>query len=70
MVVEQENKCMKIHLDNYVKEVIETYSEYIKTSLGPKKVSISLCVAFKTEDVPELPDPTKQKHNRSFVAKL
>jgi hypothetical protein len=27
-------------------------------------------VAFKEEDVPELPDQTKQKHYHSFVAKL
>jgi hypothetical protein len=25
MVVEQDNKCIKIHLDNYVKEVIAEY---------------------------------------------
>ena len=31
---------------------------------------ISPGVAFKAKDVPELPDPLKQKYYRSFVAKL
>ena len=70
MVVEQDDKSIKIHLDNYVKEVITEYSTYIKKSLRPKKVPISPGVVFKPEDVPELPDPLKQKHYRSFVAKL
>ncbi len=64
MVVEQEGKCIEIHLDNYVKEVVAEYSGYIKTSLRPKKVPIFPGVAFKSEDVP---DPTKQKHYRSFI---
>jgi hypothetical protein len=46
MIVEQEEKCIKIHLDNYFKEVI------------------------KAEDVPELPNPTKQRHYRSCMEKL
>ena len=60
MVVEQDDKSIKIHLDNYVKEVIAEYSGYIKKSLRTKKVPISPGVAFMAEDVPELPDPTKQ----------
>jgi hypothetical protein len=70
MVVEQDDKAIKIHLDNYVKEVITEYSTYIKKSLRPKKVPISPGVVFKPEDVPKLPDPLKQKHYRSFVVKL
>ena len=38
--------------------------------MRPKKVPISPGVAFKAEDVPELPDPLKQKYYRSFVATL
>ncbi len=30
MVVEQEDKSIKVHLDNYVKEVIAEYKDYIK----------------------------------------
>ena len=57
MVVEQKGKPIKIHLDNYVKEVLAEYVDYIKRSLRPKKVLISPGVAFKAEDVPELPNP-------------
>ncbi len=70
MVVEQDDKSIKIHLDNSVKEVIAEYSNYIKKSLQPKKVPISQGAAFRAEDIPELPYPTKQKYYRSFVAKL
>jgi hypothetical protein len=35
MVVEQDDKCIKIHLDNYFKEFITEYSGYIKKSLRP-----------------------------------
>ena len=70
MVVEQKGKSIKIHFDNYVKEVVTEYSDYIKRSLRFKKVPISPGVAFKAEDVPELPDPLKQKIYRSFAAKL
>jgi hypothetical protein len=64
------DKCIKIHLDNYVKEVIAEYSGYIKKSLRPKKVQISPGIAFKAKDIPQLPYPTKRKYYRSFVAKL
>ena len=38
--------------------------------ISPKKVPISPGVVFKAEDIPESPDPRKQKQYRSFVAKL
>jgi hypothetical protein len=60
MVVEQSNKMIKIHLDNYVKAVAANYAEYIKKALSPKKMPISPDVAFKAEDVPELPNQLKQ----------
>ena len=68
MAVEQKDKSIKIHLDNYIKDVLAKYSDYIKKSLQPKKVPISPGMVFKAEDVPESPDP--QKKYRSFVAKL
>ena len=70
MVVEQSSKSIKIHLDNYVKDVVAEYAVYIKKPLRPKKVPISPGVAFKPEDVSELPDPLRQKYYSSFVAKL
>ena len=53
MVVEQNDKSIKIHLDNYVKDIVAEYSEYIQKSLRPKKVPVSPSVAFKAEDAPE-----------------
>ena len=38
--------------------------------MRPKKVPISPGVVFKAEDIPESPDPRKQKQYRPFVAKL
>ena len=70
MAVEQKDKSIKIHLDNYIKDVLMDYSAYIKKSLRPKKVPISPGVVFKAEDTPEVPNPRKQKQYRSFVAKL
>ena len=46
MAVEQKDKSIKIHLDNYVKDVLTEYSAYIKKSLRPKKVPISPGVVF------------------------
>ena len=66
MAVEQKGKSIKIHLDNYVKEVLAEYADYIKRSLRPMTVPISPGVAFKAEDVPELPDQLKQKNYRSL----
>ena len=56
-IVEQKGKSIKIHLDNYVKEILAEYADYIKRLLRPKKVPMSSGVAFKAEDVPELPNP-------------
>ena len=70
MAVEQKGKPIKIHLDNYIKDVLAEYSAYIEKSLRPRKVPISPGVVFKAEDVPGSPDPHKQKKYRSFVAKL
>ena len=70
MAVEQKGRSINIHLDNYIKDVVNDYSSYIKKSLRPKKVPISPGVVLKAEDIPESPDPRKQKQYRLFVAKL
>jgi hypothetical protein len=57
-------------LDNNVNKVIAEYLGYIKKILRPKKLLISPGVAYKAQDIPELPDQTKQKYYSSFVAKL
>ena len=46
---------IKIHRDNYVKDAVAEYAEYMKKALRPKKVPISPGVAFKPEDASELP---------------
>ena len=38
MAVEQKGKSIKIHLHNYIKDVLTEYSAYFKKSLRPKKV--------------------------------
>ena len=55
MVVEQSGKSIKIHLDNYVKDVVAEYAAFIKKALRPKKVLITPGSAFKDKDDPELP---------------
>ncbi len=70
MVFEQSDKSIKIHLDNYVKDVVAEYAEYaeyIKKALHSKKVPISPGVAFKAEDVPEIPDQSAYPEALSLV---
>ena len=59
MAVEQKGMSIKIHLDNYIQDVLTEYSAYIKRSLRPKKVPISPGVVFKAEDIPESPYPAR-----------
>ncbi len=68
--IKQSNRSMKLHLDNYVSEMLNEYKEYIKKSLRPKRVPISLGVFLRPEDSHTLQDPSKQKFYRSYVAKL
>ena len=46
MEVEQDNKTIKLHLDHYVQETLAEYKDYIKKSLRPKRVPISLGFFF------------------------
>ena len=70
MEVEQDDTGIKLHLDHYIQTVLSEYTEYIKKSLRPKKVPISPGVVLHLDQVPAVPDKLKQKHYRSFVAKL
>jgi hypothetical protein len=70
MEIEQSNRSIKLHLDHYVREMLNEYKTYIKKSLRPKRVPFSPGVVLRPEDSPTLPDPSKQKFYRSFVAKL
>ncbi len=72
MEIEQSNRLIKPHLDHYVREMLNDskYKAYIKKSLRPKRVPISSGVILRPENSLTLPDPSKQKIFRSFVAKL
>jgi hypothetical protein len=70
MEIEQSNRLIKMYLDNYISEMLNEYKAYIKKSLLPKRVPFSPGVILRPEDSPTLPDPSKQKFYRSFVAKL
>ena len=70
MEIEQSNRSIKLHLDHYIREMLNEYKAYIKKSLRPKRNPFSPGVILRPEDSPILPDPSKQKFYRSFVAKL
>ncbi len=70
MEIEQSNRSIKLHLDHYIRKMLNEYKAYIKKSLQPKRVPFSPGVVLRPEDSPTLPDPSKQKFYRSFVAKL
>ena len=38
MEVEQEDGCIKLHLDTYVQEMLNEYTNHIKQELKPKKI--------------------------------
>ena len=42
MEVEQPGKVIKLHLDSYIREVLKDYKEYIKKSLRPKRVPMTV----------------------------
>ena len=69
MEVEQEDGCIKLHLDTYVKEMIEEYKNYIKRDLKPKQTPMQPGVVLTKDDCPETPNPKEQKFYRSMSAK-
>ena len=42
MEIEQPGKVITLHIDSYIQEVLKDYKEYIKKSLRPKRVPMSL----------------------------
>ena len=61
MEVEQEDGCIKLHLDTYVKEMIEEYKNYIKRDLIHKQTPMQPGVVLTKDDCPQTPDPKEQK---------
>jgi hypothetical protein len=70
MEVEQPGKVIRLHLDKYIRSVLDEYKDFIKRSLRPKRVPMSPGLVLDGEDSPTIPDPRKQKFYRSFIAKL
>jgi hypothetical protein len=70
MEIEQSNRSIKLRLDHYIRKMLNEYKVYIKKLVRPKRVPFSPGVILRLEDSPTLPDPSKQKFYRSFVAKL
>ena len=70
MQVEQSKKAIRLHLDNYIRELLDEYKAYATKSLRPKLTPIQPGLVLTQEDCPIVPDAKKQKFYRSFVAKL
>jgi hypothetical protein len=64
--VEQTGKEIRLHLDIYIRSVLDEYKAFIKKSLRPKRVPISPGLVLNDEDCPITPDPRRQKFYRSF----
>ena len=70
MQVEQSKSTVRLHLDNYIRELLDEYKAYAQKSLRPKRVPIQPGLILTQEDSPIVPEKRKQKFYRSFVAKL
>ncbi len=55
--VEQAKGQIQLHLDTYVKEMLEEYKAYIKRDLKPKKIPMQPGVVLTKDDAPNNPDP-------------
>jgi hypothetical protein len=56
-----------MHLDNYIRELLDGYKAYAQKSLRPKRISIQPGLILTQEDSPIIPEKRKQKVYRSFV---
>ncbi len=70
MQVEQSKKAVCLHLDNYIKELLDEYKAYATKSLRQKLKPIQPGLVLTQKYCPILPDARQQKYYRSFVAKL
>jgi hypothetical protein len=56
MQVEQLKKAVRLHLDNYIKELLDEYKAYATKSLRPKLTPIQPGLVLTQKDCPILPD--------------
>ncbi len=70
MQVEQSRKRIRLHLDNYVQELLDEYKACATKSLRTKQTPCQPGLILTQEDCPILLDAERQKYYSSFVAKL
>ncbi len=72
MEVEQSDDNICLHLDNYIKDIVDEYSKFSAKTVRPKNIPSQPGVLLTREDCPIEPDPVKQKldPSRSMIAKL
>ena len=70
MEVQQEDGCIKLHLDTYVKEMLDEYKNHIKQDLRPKQTPMQPGVVLTKDDCTETTNPKEQKFYRSMSAKV
>ena len=68
--VEQPGDEIRLHLDNYVKELIQEYFDFDRRTPRPKKAPTPPGVILTPADCPLVPDKKRQSVYRSIVAKL
>jgi hypothetical protein len=68
--VEQDNHCISLHLDQYIRETIEEYQKFIGKALRPKLTPMQPGNVLEPEGTPLVPDPKRQSIYRSIVARL
>ncbi len=70
MQVEQSNGKICLHLDNYIRETLDEYTDFSTKSLRPKQLPIQPGFILEKDDCPIVPEPRKQRLYRSCIAKL
>jgi hypothetical protein len=63
MEVDQPDKVIRLHLDKYIRSVLDEYKEFIKKSHRPKRVPMSPGLVLNDEDCPLFPI----RAGRSFI---
>ncbi len=71
--VEQSDGEIRLHLDKYIKDIIDEYSLFSSKPVRPRSVPSQPGPLLTRDDcpvVPDGPDPVRQKLYRSMIAKL
>jgi hypothetical protein len=68
--VEQDNHCISLHLDQYIRETIEEYQTFTSKALQPKMTPMQPGKVLEPEGTPLVSGPKKQSIYRLIVARL